>query len=293
MGEWQASDIEVDGQNVDLVEETTFYGCDVTVTQIMEMIIDERVEGEYAGSIDVGADVDVNDCVETDVGGTYSEDYDVVARETDRRVFEIEVDDVDLELECELDTDEEELSCEGELDNIDVEYVFARPGTFDVSASGNSGGGFGGIGGGGTDSGGDDTGDGGDDTCDDTGDGGTVPGGDVSGISLLVSDAAITITTTAGNGSFSVGLAQTGVGKAGWYGEDCQGGAAGYDVCHTGSASTDLTVTTDISTVADGTTLHGTPNGVNGSDVTVYVDDNGTCYTTGNDTSYYSSCTAL
>jgi len=90
-----------------------------------------------------------------------------------------------------------------------------------------------------------------------------------------------------------VGLAQTGAGVAGWYGEDCRGGAAGYDVCNTGSASTVLTVTTDIRDVRDGITLHGFINGVNENELTIYVDDSGTCFTTGHSTSYYSNCTAL
>ena len=108
-------------------------------------------------------------------------------------------------------------------------------------------------------------------------------------------DDQYSIEITEGSGSFDFGMAETGAGGKGWYGENCLGGAAGYDICHSFSAASPLvldSVHPDVggagldALVENSTTLLWAALGI-----TYYLADKGTgeCWTWGDETTYYTS----
>ena len=91
------------------------------------------------------------------------------------------------------------------------------------------------------------------------------------------------------------GMAETGAGTSGWYGEDCLPGddrSPGYDVCHDAWPAVDRLrclqhVADPDSVAANLTTLlsDALPQAAN---ITYYMATGGTCYVWGNDPAYYS-----
>ena len=103
----------------------------------------------------------------------------------------------------------------------------------------------------------------------------------------------ITITN-ATDTAYNLGMAETGSGTDGWYGEDC----TGSNICHPATATG--TVLTSVHPDVGGggipdiddthTLFYG---GLDANTTYAVVDSTGACWTWGNDVSYYSSCTAM
>jgi hypothetical protein len=97
-----------------------------------------------------------------------------------------------------------------------------------------------------------------------------------------------TLVITNGSGNYNLGMAETGAGADGWYGEDCIEGA-----CHP-ATSTGLTLThvaTIPEVVPGSTTLL---SGELDANITYgVIDSTGACWAWGNDVSYYPTCTAM
>ena len=116
----------------------------------------------------------------------------------------------------------------------------------------------------------------------------------------------LTITGLAGT-TYDFGMAETGAGATGWYGEDCildpDNDAAGdfsdygYEICHQASASgLTLTHTGDADTVvASSTTLLPGTAGANVITYVLFETGADTCWTWGNDVTWYDGfgCTEL
>ncbi|MBM4393843.1 MAG: hypothetical protein FJ090_22175 [Deltaproteobacteria bacterium] len=103
----------------------------------------------------------------------------------------------------------------------------------------------------------------------------------------------VTLAITNGAGDYAFGMAETGSGE-GWYGEDCIEGAGpnsgDFDICHGASASgvTLATVHAPADVVAGSTTLFNDTIASAGN-ITYVLGNDTDCWTTGNDTSYYTS----
>ncbi len=105
----------------------------------------------------------------------------------------------------------------------------------------------------------------------------------------------ITITDPLGETAWFFGMAETG-SAAGWFGEDCIGGDAGFDLCHGIGISTTLDEVTDCSVnsvVAGTSTLF---DAAKDPHLTYYLEDSaGNCFVFGDDTAYYGvqNCTEM
>lgn len=98
-----------------------------------------------------------------------------------------------------------------------------------------------------------------------------------------------TLTITNGTGAYNLGMAETGAGANGWYGEDC----TGENACHpAGTTGVTLTHVANIPEVVAGSTtlLDGSLD----ANITYgVIDSTGACWAWGNDPGYYSTCTAM
>jgi hypothetical protein len=92
--------------------------------------------------------------------------------------------------------------------------------------------------------------------------------------------------------TYKFGIAETGAGANGWYGEDClPGESSGYDYCHTFDTDGGLLFTADTpAEVEEGSsTLVDVPLTPNLTFVIIDGDDPTKCWVTGNDPTYYDS----
>jgi hypothetical protein len=115
-------------------------------------------------------------------------------------------------------------------------------------------------------------------------------------ISLAWSRSGVKITLTNGSGAYDFGMAETGVGDPGWYGESCVLGEEpwgmpdyGYDVCHTLSSTGGTVIgVRNVSDVADGTTIF-TESIHDAGNITyvLFSESTGDCWAWGHDASYY------
>ncbi len=104
----------------------------------------------------------------------------------------------------------------------------------------------------------------------------------------------VTITDPLGETSWSFGMAETG-STNGWTGEDCYQGYLTYNFCHSVGVADTIPETTDCSanSVADGVTLM---DAAKDPFLTYYLEDSlGTCFTWGEDITYYGpvNCTEM
>ncbi len=114
-------------------------------------------------------------------------------------------------------------------------------------------------------------------------------------VSLAWSTTGLTIDVTGAFGLVEFGMAETGVGDVGWFGESCITGEEpygypdyGYDICHTLSSSGGhLDSTSTLDAVDDGVTLF---HDFHADDITWILIEPGTgrCVVGGNDTTYYA-----
>ena len=121
-------------------------------------------------------------------------------------------------------------------------------------------------------------------------------GGDALSISLDWDGAGLSVTLSGGAAAtYELGMAETGSGASGWYGETCIAGPEpggvedyGYDVCHSLSASGGriLSVYPDVGAVRDGRTLFSSAFD---RDLTYLVADpaSADCWVMGDDVDYY------
>lgn len=137
------------------------------------------------------------------------------------------------------------------------------------------------------------TGNGVDDDCDDEVDEGVAS----FSVDVSWSSAGVDVTISGGGGSYEFGMAETGAGRDGWYGETCIDGDEpdglddyGYDVCHSLNASGGEveSVYPNVSSVRDGSTLFNEDIGDSG-DLTyaLFATSGSDCWVWGDDPSYY------
>ncbi len=133
-----------------------------------------------------------------------------------------------------------------------------------------------------------------DNDCDEEIDEGVEPDTDLA-MSLSWSDSGLTVSITGGSGAYDLGMAETGAGSGGWYGESCIPGDEprgyedyGYEVCHSLSASGGVitSVYPDINEVGTNQTLFEA--GLS-ADLTYFLGAVGSadCWVMGEDVSYY------
>ncbi|MBM4366906.1 MAG: putative metal-binding motif-containing protein [Deltaproteobacteria bacterium] len=113
---------------------------------------------------------------------------------------------------------------------------------------------------------------------------------------LSWSGDGVTVSITDGSGDYDFGMAETGAGDLGWFGESCFIGSQpwgyddyGWDVCHTLGATGGFveSVYPDIDEVRDGYTLF--PEDLEPKITYFLGDEFGQCWAWGDDASYYSS----
>lgn len=137
--------------------------------------------------------------------------------------------------------------------------------------------------------------DGQDNDCDDEIDEGVVAEKDLE-MSVSWSGSGLTVSITNGNGAYEFGIAETGAGVDGWYGESCIPGDEprgyddyGYEVCHSLSSSGGFvtSVYPDIGDVGTNQTLF---DQVFSPDLTYFLGASGSadCWVMGEDVAYYS-----
>ena len=138
--------------------------------------------------------------------------------------------------------------------------------------------------------------DGQDNDCDDEVDEGVTQEEDLS-VSVTWGEAGVTVSISGGSGgSYEFGMAETGAGAGGWYGETCIPGDEprgyddyGYDVCHqlAGSGGFLTSIYPSIADVGVNQTLFDEIHEV---DLTYFIGEEGTgaCWVFGEDVGYYS-----
>jgi hypothetical protein len=118
----------------------------------------------------------------------------------------------------------------------------------------------------------------------------------------MLSDEILARAYCTGGTSFKLGLAETGAGEAGWYGEDCLPGAqANFDLCHTfgspdGAALISLLPVGSPDAVVPGeTTLLSKEMAAGITWVIIDADDETKCWVGGHDVTYYAdlNCTPV
>jgi hypothetical protein len=101
-----------------------------------------------------------------------------------------------------------------------------------------------------------------------------------------------------GSGDYLLGMAETGVGDVGWYGESCIIGSQprgmedyGYDVCHTLSATGGFVeYVGDLGDVGDGSTIFTETIAAAGNiTYAVFAQSSADCWVWGDDVSYYAA----
>ncbi len=117
LGDWQA--VEIDGEPTSY---TYSYGpgCTVTYGTVLTLEVGDPDGKSYGGELTYGYFYDYRGCSAYGYAdGRNSETYqvDIEVDTEDRKVFEIDIDDLDLRLTCDLE--EDELDCEDE-DGIDL-----------------------------------------------------------------------------------------------------------------------------------------------------------------------------
>jgi hypothetical protein len=143
--------------------------------------------------------------------------------------------------------------------------------------------------------------DGRDNDCDDEVDEGVTV--EELSVSATWSGSGLTVSISGGSGSYELGMAETGAGSSGWYGESCIPGDEprgyddyGFDVCHSlGSTGGFITsVYPDITDVGTNQTLF---DEIHEPDLTYFLGEVGTadCWVFGEDVAYYRdfNCTEL
>jgi hypothetical protein len=146
----------------------------------------------------------------------------------------------------------------------------------------------------GADGGTTDSGTGGDGT--DGSEGGDGGGGEFGVAGSWTTDCSYTLEITNGSMDYYLGFAETGAGEDGWYGEDCGDGSTCHPVGMTGATLGSVhpvycggagidAVEAGASTLLTGSMDANLTYAVAGAD--------GTCWTWGNDPSYFSTCTAI
>ena len=143
-----------------------------------------------------------------------------------------------------------------------------------------------------------------DDDCDGSTDEGIVVDA-APELRLTWTSSGLQVNITGGAGRYELGMAETGAGSSGWFGESCISGSEpygyddyGYDVCHSLSATGGFltSVYPTVSSVADGATLFNKSLGESGDLTYVLLSvSSGDCWVTGHDVRYYDrlGCTAL
>lgn len=138
--------------------------------------------------------------------------------------------------------------------------------------------------------------DGQDNDCDDKIDEGVTQDDEVS-VGVTWGESGVTVSISGGSGgSYEFGMAETGAGVNGWYGETCIPGDEpggyddyGYDVCHRlgGSGGAVTSVYPSIDDVDENQTLFDEVHDV---DLTYFLGEEGTsqCWVFGEDVDYYS-----
>ncbi len=119
-------------------------------------------------------------------------------------------------------------------------------------------------------------------------------------IDITWSSSGVQVDITGTASSYEFGMAETGVGVDGWYGESCIPGDEpwgysdyGYDICHTlSSGGGFIDSTSALSDVTDGVTLFSSSLA---PDITYFVGAGADCWVLGDDPSYYDDfgCEAL
>ncbi len=99
--------------------------------------------------------------------------------------------------------------------------------------------------------------------------------------------SGLDLTLTGGSGSYDFGMAETGAGAGGWYGEDCLDGDGGYVICHSAAATgVRLNRVSEKFEVVSGQTTLLDEN--QAPKITYYLgDDAGNCWVWGDDITYY------
>jgi hypothetical protein len=121
-------------------------------------------------------------------------------------------------------------------------------------------------------------------------------GGDpVTTIDLSWSGSGLRVTISGSAARYEIGMAETGAGSSGWYGESCIPGSEpysyndyGYDVCHSLSSSGgDIDTVSSLSDVRDGQTLFSPTFS---PDLTYFIADPGSsdCWVSGDDINYFA-----
>ena len=128
MGEWLLTSIALDGNDLSSYfldgYSYTYDGCTYTAAFQVSMEFDEKDGKELSGKFVQGYSYTYEGATCTDESYSDSETYDVEAEETDKNAYDIEVDDLDLDLSCTLD--EDDLDCEGEDGDTTIELSFER-----------------------------------------------------------------------------------------------------------------------------------------------------------------------
>ncbi len=141
-----------------------------------------------------------------------------------------------------------------------------------------------------------------DDDCDGEVDEGVVVG-DLA-VTLRWSAKGVVVGIENGSGGYDFGMAETGAGDLGWFGESCVLGEEpwgmpdyGYDICHgLGATGGEVVHVSDIDDADDGSTLFTDTIAAAGNITYVLFDDSGAqCWVWGDDPTYYAEfgCTKL
>lgn len=116
-------------------------------------------------------------------------------------------------------------------------------------------------------------------------------------VTLSWSSSGVTVRISGGGSGWDFGMAESGVGERGWFGESCFPGDEpygyddyGYELCHTlGATGGSLKTVHSLGDLEDGTTLFTDVIAGYGN-ITFYLEnqDDGACYSWGDDPYYYA-----
>lgn len=122
MGEWEL--VELDGDDFGEAETYSYGGCQVSYSYGVTVTIDDRDGDKFEGEIESSYSVVFSGDCNGYTGYSDTYDYDVEAELNDDKEWEVEVDDLNMDLVCTIEGDE--MDCEDEDTNVD--YLFERQG---------------------------------------------------------------------------------------------------------------------------------------------------------------------